>query len=414
MQAIEEQRPPSSLAKLSDIIARIIASGAKFTDIHIEPDACVMLRQSGYNWVPAALDSKPVLVSLVQIEAFLNGIFTGQEKPLLPEDRALWKENLQRAGSLHPALNLEGKVPGREDVVWYRMRCTAQRQMMGESIGLVVRRVPEVPESIKSLGLPVHVERMVMQAYRGLIIVTGPTGSGKSTTLAAMVGEINRERYANIITIEDPVEYIHDRDKAIINHREIGLDVRSFADGVRDALRFVPDVIVIGEIRDADTMKQALRASESGHLVLASMHASTTVSAIRKMLGYLADSTADQQSLPYLLVGVIAQALVADKDGSGEVHLASEFLDCSDDAVLKAIVNGATGETKGGLAALEKQMLSLASGEMNQTAVWPMLKSLKLLVNGNKVDVKNALAVLTTNDEKQELNKMLLPQTVRK
>jgi Tfp pilus assembly pilus retraction ATPase PilT len=244
---------------------------------------------------------------------------------------------------------------------------------------------------------------MLKASYRGMIIVTGPTGSGKSTTLAAMIGALNRTRYGNIITIEDPVEYVHVRDKCIINQREIGVDVNSFADGVHDALRFVPDVVLIGEIRDAETMKQAVRATESGHLVLASMHAPTPVSAIRKMLAYLSDSQGDMQSLPYLLVSVIAQALVRDKSGSGKNHLASAYLDCTQETVVRAIAESASGADASHqrLATLEKQ---LVTGEVKSGTA--MLTSLKSLIAKQAIDVPSALAVVSNTDEKEELMKL--------
>lgn len=388
---------------LSDIVGDIVASGIAFTDIHVESGMPVMLRQSGYEWVPAKINGNEVVVEHTLITGFLNAVFTGTERTPMSNERCAWKETLHQKGSLHPAVNLSKLAGEGGDLVSYRMRCTVQKQMMGEAIGLVLRPVPEVPESLRILGLPVQVERMVKASHRGLIIVTGPTGSGKSTTMAAMVGELNRTRSGNIITIEDPVECVHERDKCIINQREIGVDVNSFADGVRDALRFVPDVILIGEIRDAETMRQAVRATESGHLVLASMHAPSSVSAIRKMLAYLSDAQGDMQSLAYLLVGVVAQALVRDKAGTGKNHLASEFLDCRDDRVMKAIIESSMGDASyRSLATLEKQ---LVSGEVRDCAL-PMVDSLKRLIENGQIDAAAAASIVTTNEEKDIILKL--------
>ncbi len=387
---------------LSDIIVELLSSGKPFTDIHIESGMEIMIRQGGFKWLKAESQGKPIRVHHEQIISYLNGVFVGaEEKNPQKKEGQQWKLNLHERGSLHPALNLT-KVAGGEAKT-YRVRCTVQKQMMGESIGLVIRPLPAVPKDIASLGLPFQVEKMLKSASRGMIIVTGPTGSGKSTTLAAMISELNASRHGNILTIEDPVEFVHDRNLCIINQRELGIDVNSFADGVHDALRFVPDVILIGEIRDAATMKAAVRATESGHLVLASMHAPTATTAIRKMLAYLSDSQADMQTLAYLLVGVVAQALVRDKTGDGRNHLASEFLDCKDMRVVQAIVESASGENQQQkLSTLEKQ---LVSGELD--CGMSMIASIKALMNKDLVDLHSAASAVTTNDEKAELLKLV-------
>lgn len=384
--------------KLSETIVELLASGEPFTDIHIESNMQVMLRQSAYKWVPAMHQDQPILVSHEQIKEFLNGVFAGSEDSAKRKDAMQWRINLNAQGSLHPALNLSTLIDNVPKT--FRVRCTVQKQMMGEAIGIMIRPLPEVPGSIEKVGLPYQVERLLKSAYRGMIIVTGPTGAGKSTSLAAMLSELNDTRDGNILTIEDPVEFVHDRKRCIINQREVGIDVNSFADGVRDSQRFVPDMMMIGEIRDADTMKAAVRAAESGQLVLTSMHAPTTFAAIRKMLAYLSDSQADMQTLPYLLLGVVAQALVRDKSGSGRNYLASEFLDCRDPRVVQAIVEcGASDGSQQKLAALEKQLLA---GELGTIGL-PMLAALKEMVEKNQVDAQSAAAAVTTSEEKKQL-----------
>lgn len=346
---------------LSEIVVGLMSGSQLFTDIHIESGMPVMLRQSPNNWIEARIDSQPCIIHHEQIIGFLNGIFVGDEK-LKPEsteaqrESQRWKRELHEKGSLHPSVTLSHST-GDNQLSSYRVRCTIQKQMMGEALGLVLRPVKDPPKSLASIGLPFQVEKMLKSAVRGMIVVTGPTGSGKSTTLAAMISEINQQRSGNIITIEDPVEFIHARNKCIINSRELGVDVNTFAEGVRDDLRFVPDVILIGEIRDSETMRSALRAAESGHMVLTSMHAATSISAIRKMLAYLADSQADMQSMVFNLVGVIAQALLLDKNGSGQNHLASEVLDCREARVINALVDSASGdECRQKLNVLEKEI----------------------------------------------------------
>ncbi len=404
MEIIDQMQNQPAL-KLSDIVFRLLSAGVPFTDIHIASGMSIMLRQSPYKWVEARIEDQPVEAQHSQIVAFLNGIFVGEEEQNpRKKDGLQWRDNLHKLGSLHPAMNLSDLVDG--EAVTYRVRVTVQKQQMGEAIGLVIRPLSEVPKSIESLGLPFQVERMLNAAHRGMIIVTGPTGSGKSTTLAAMVNELNENRFGNILTIEDPVEFMHERKKCIINQRELGIDVNTFADGVRDALRFVPDVILIGEIRDAETMKAAMRATESGHLVLASMHAPTAVTAIRKMLAYLSDSQADMQTLAYLLRGVVAQALVRDKGDTGKNHLASEFVDCTNQQVVQAIVSSASGDD--GQQKLSKLEHDIVSTEVDFAL--PMVKSLKRLISDDLVDALSSLAVVTTVEEKIELQKLVTQQ----
>lgn len=387
--------------KLIEIIVQLLASGEPFTDILVVSNMHVVLRQSAYKWVPAKIDGNQVVVPHTQVMEFLDSVFALAEDADDPNAKKRWRKKLNVEGSLHPALNLSTAIDGEPKS--FRVRIMVQKQMMGESIGFVVRPLPEVPENLAKLGVPFQVERLLKNSFRGLMIVTGPTGAGKSTTLAAMISELNSTRYGNILTVEDPVEFVHDWNKCIISHREVGIDVNSFADGVRDAQRFVPDVVLIGEIRDADTMRAAVRSAESGQLVLASMHAPTTFGAVRKMLAYLSDSRADMQTLPSLLLGVIAQALVRDKDGSGRNHLASEFLNCSTLDVQLAIQEAAAADgAQQKLGAMEKR---LADGSMADSGL-PMLAALRQMIEKGLVTGVDAAAAVTTSEEKAELLKL--------
>jgi len=199
-----------------------------------------------------------------------------------------------------------------------RFRCNAFRQR--GTPGLVLRRVLPSALSATDLGLPPVVTRLA-EEHRGLVLVTGPTGSGKTTTLAAMVDHINTNRAANIITIEDPIEVLHRDKMSIVSQREIGTDTTSWAQAMRRVLRQDPDVIVIGEMRDADTISAALAAGETGHLVLSSLHTTNATETINRIVDFFPPFQQRQVriSLASVLRGVISQRLVPRADGIGRV-----------------------------------------------------------------------------------------------
>ena len=384
---------------LGEIALDLLMTGQHFTDIHVESGMPIMLRCAAGDWM-AAMDAngETIMATHSDIVVFLNGLYNGTHTERPPQSPLTsWEKEFKERGSLHPATTLS-RVLGDGTVSSVRVRCTVQKQSMGDAIGLVMRPLKEVPKSVQSLGLPLQLSRMLQDANSGLLVMTGPTGSGKSTTLAAMVNELNETRSANILTIEDPVEFVHDRKKSIINQREVSTDVVNFEAGVRDALRFVPDVILIGEIRDSATMRAALRAGESGHLVLTSMHAPTTVSALRKMFSYLADSQAESQALAGCLVGIVAHALIRGKDNTQGNHLAYELLNAREPAVMAAIASGASDVTGGTvLAQLEEKVRLGESGAM------PMMRSVRDLVSKGLVDSRRAAAALVNSNEKAEM-----------
>lgn len=181
------------------------------------------------------------------------------------------------------------------------------------SWAFALRLLPSRPPSWQELGLPEAVGAWT-RAQGGLILVAGPTGSGKSTTLAALIDKINRERACHIITLEDPIEYRHRGELALIAQRELGRDTRDFASGLRSALRQDPDVLLIGELREKEAMTITLQAAETGHLCLATVHASSTVEALGRILDALPKEAAAAQ-LAAVLVGAVSQRLLPKKEG---------------------------------------------------------------------------------------------------
>ncbi|HVG39797.1 MAG TPA: type IV pilus twitching motility protein PilT [Pyrinomonadaceae bacterium] len=190
----------------------------------------------------------------------------------------------------------------------------------------VFRAIPFEIKSFEELGLPPVVAQLC-ELPRGLVLVTGPTGSGKTTTLAAMIDKINRERRAHIITVEDPIEYLHNHKGCLVDQREVGVNTHSFADALRAALRQDPDVVLVGEMRDLETIEQALRIAETGQLTLATLHTNSAATTINRIIDVF---PANQQSqirsqLSHVLQGILCQALLPAATGRGRV-MALEIL----------------------------------------------------------------------------------------
>lgn len=194
------------------------------------------------------------------------------------------------------------------------------------AVGAVFRSIPYEIKSFEELGLPGVISKLCDKP-RGLILVTGPTGSGKSTTLAAMVDKVNRDRHEHIITVEDPIEYLHGHKSCIVNQREVHADTHNFANALRAALRQDPDVVLIGEMRDLETTETALRIAETGHLTFATLHTNSAASSINRIIDIF---PAGQQAqirtqLSMVLEGIVTQALLPKANGQGRA-LAMEVL----------------------------------------------------------------------------------------
>ncbi len=228
------------------------------------------------------------------------------------------KQQLERTGEADCAVHENGA----------HCRIKIFRQSSGYA--LAVRLLNNKAPSCDALGLPLAVQKLA-QLEQGLVLVTGATGSGKSTTLAALVEKINLTRAVHIVTLEDPVEYVYQPARALIHQREVGRDTHSFASGLRSALREDPDIILVGELRDAETISIALTAAETGHLVLATLHTRDAVSSVNRILDVLPEKQQARSQLAECLQAVVCQRLVARADGNGraaafEILLATEAL----------------------------------------------------------------------------------------
>jgi twitching motility protein PilT len=283
-------------------------------------------------------------------------------------------------GALQPLEGVEPLAPNETHQLLYRILSTEQQKTLEvkrqidmahsipglarfrvnvyfqrETLGAAFRLIPAEIKTLEELGIPTSLHALTDKP-RGLILVTGPTGSGKSTTLAALIDEINRSRHEHILTIEDPVEFVHRHKKCIVNQREIGPDTPSFAEGLRAALRQDPDVILLGEMRDLETIGTAITAAETGHLVFATLHTQSAPSTVDRIIDAFPGAQQEQVrvQLAGTLEGIVTQALLKTADGAGRVA-ALEIL-YPDDAVRNLIRQGKveqiysvmqTGTTKG-------------------------------------------------------------------
>jgi twitching motility protein PilT len=274
---------------LDNALRALVGCGG--SDLHLKPGAVPRVRVHG-ELVPLA--GWPLL-GAAHTEAALRQILEGS--PRLVE--------FQQRHATDVAHELAGVG---------RFRINARSQRGG--IAIVARVIPERIRTIEELGLPPVVVRMAEEP-RGVILVTGRAGSGKSTTLAAMIQHINTHRAANIVTIEDPIEYVHEDERSLISQREVGVDTISFKDAVRQVLRQDPDVILIGELRDEETVRTALSAAETGHLVLTTLHTLDAAESINRILDLFGPG--DQQQVRSILAatlrGVVSQRLVPAVNG---------------------------------------------------------------------------------------------------
>ncbi|MCK4244777.1 MAG: type IV pilus twitching motility protein PilT [Candidatus Omnitrophica bacterium] len=206
---------------------------------------------------------------------------------------------------------------GIKDVSRFRVNVFKQK----DSIAVAIRAIPYKIKTFEELGLPVEVTTSLTKLPKGLVLVTGATGSGKSTTLASMIDRINENRPCHIITVEDPIEYVHTHKKALVNQREIGTDTHSFVNALKYVLRQDPDVILIGEMRDLETMAIALTAAETGHLVFATLHTNDATQSINRLIDVFPPHQQNQIriQLSFVLQAILSQQLIPRADEKGRV-----------------------------------------------------------------------------------------------
>jgi twitching motility protein PilT len=326
------------MASIYDLLKIMIEKGA--SDLHITTASAPRLRVDG-KLVP--LDH-PQLTP-VDTKALCYSILTDAQKHKFEE---------------HNELDLSFGVKGLS-------RFRANIFMQRGAVAAAFRTIPFEIRTFQDLGLPEVVNELVKKP-RGLILCTGPTGSGKSTTLAAMIDRINSERYEHIITVEDPIEYLHGHKKCLINQREVNADTASFKAALRYVLRQDPDVVLIGEMRDLETIEAALTVSETGHLSLATLHTNSAVQTINRIIDVFPPHQQEQirVQLSFVLEGVLSQQLIARKSGRGRA-LAVEVLVPNaairnlirEDKIHQIYSMMQTGQSKFGMQTMNQSLIEL-------------------------------------------------------
>ncbi len=299
----DAQQPTSPFFKAVDVDPAVSAVGldelleqlclSQGSDLHLKAGARPHIRVGGHLEVM----SFPMLAA-ADVERMASAV--------LEADRA---EEFARTNEADVAFSIGGL--GRFRVNVYRQRGT---------VAMVFRRVATLIPSFDELGVP-EVVGALADEHRGLVLVTGPTGSGKTTTVAAMIDHINQTRAVNVVTIEDPIEFVFNDAKALVNQREIGSDTGGFAEAMRRVLRQDPDVIFIGEMRDQETVQAALAAAETGHLVLSTLHTADTIETVNRIIDFFPSHQHRQVrlSLATSLRGIVSQRLLERKDRQGRV-----------------------------------------------------------------------------------------------
>src|SRR5437588_8560742 len=335
---IAPARGMPQLTSIDDLLEQMV--GLNASDLHVTTDSPPVYRVRG---------------EILRAEGF---------DPMTPDDtrsllyRILSSEQ-QKVFEQKRQLDFAYALPG---VARFRVNVYYQR----EAVGAAFRLIPQEIKALEELGLPTVLHTFAEKA-RGIVLVTGPTGSGKSTTLAAILDEINRNRSEHILTIEDPIEFVHRHKRCIVNQREIGPDALSFGDALKAALRQDPDILLLGEMRDMETISTALTAAETGHLVFATLHTQSAPSTIDRIIDAFPSEQQEQVRIMIAmsLQGVVTQTLLPTADGVGRVPALEILL--PDDAVRNLIRQGKVEQiysvmqtnTKKGMQTMEQSLAHL-------------------------------------------------------
>ena len=327
---------------VNDLLKTAVEAGA--SDLHIKVGSYPMMRLRG-SLVPVTEEKRLEHDDVVTMSASVMS--------------KIHAEKFKDANEVDLAYGVPGL--GRFRVNIFQQRGT---------VGMVLRVIPTIIKSVDELGLP-PVLKAIASEERGLVLVTGTTGSGKSTTLAAMIDYINKTRKAHVMTVEDPIEFLHRDQQSIINQREVAVDTRSFAYALRSALRQDPDVILVGEMRDFETIETALLAAETGHLVFSTLHTLDATETINRIIAVFQPHQQKQVRLQLaaVLKGVISQRLMPSADGKSrvpavEVMVTTAYIrDCIVDKDKTSLIHGAIaqGTSQYGMQTFDQSIFSLYS-----------------------------------------------------
>ncbi len=326
------------MATLYDLLKQMIDSGA--SDLHVTTGTPPRLRIDGKLVV---MDHPPL--GAADTKAICYSVLTDAQKHRFEENNEL---------------DLSFGIKGLS-------RFRANIFMQRGAVAGAFRTIPFNIRTFRELGLPEIVNDLVKKP-RGLILVTGPTGSGKSTTLAAMIDRINEERYDHIITVEDPIEYLHGHKKCLINQREVNADTSSFKAALKYVLRQDPDVVLIGEMRDLETIEAALTVSETGHLTLATLHTNSAVQTINRIIDVFPAHQQEQirVQLSFVLEGILSQQLLPKKSGHGRVMTVEILIPnpairnlIREDKVHQIYSQMQTGQARSGMQTMNQSLIEL-------------------------------------------------------
>ncbi|MGH9511063.1 MAG: type IV pilus twitching motility protein PilT [Terriglobales bacterium] len=347
---------------LSDLLKRMLEMGG--SDLHITTNSPPQIRVHGHL-VPLDLPQ----MTPAETKQLAYSVMTDAQK-----------HRFEESFELDFSFGLKGLA---------RFRANTFNQRGATSA--VFRLIPFEIKSFNQLGLPTVVTKMC-EKPRGLVLVTGPTGSGKSTTLAAMIDKINTERHEHILTIEDPIEFVHMNKNCVVNQRELHADTKSFTDALRAALREDPDVVLIGEMRDLETIESALRIAETGHLTFGTLHTNSAISTINRIIDVFPAHQQPQirAQLSLVLEGIMCQSLLAKADGKGRAM-------CMEILVPNAAVRNLIREDK------VHQIYSAMQSGQDKFGMQTFNQSLATLYLQKQITLETALARSSMPDELQEM-----------